>query len=97
MTMKSKAIIAFAALALCALAVLTASLSAYQKKAYADEDPIVFIMMASCNHTWSVARRIRAGVDVNATNFSGTTALMYAARSNAADVIALLKAAGAKE
>ena len=99
MNKKNKAIIAFIAisapLALCALAVLTAVLSAYQKKTYAEEDPIVFIMMASCNHTWSVARRIKAGVDVNATNFSGTTALMYAAHSNAVDTTRLLIKAGA--
>ena len=40
---------------------------------------------------------IEAGANINAKNYGGKTALMLAEENNAADVIELLKAAGAKE
>ena len=64
--------------------------------AFADEKSDALIAAARERNTKAVARLIKAGAYVNAQDIGGWTALMCAASYNAADMIALLKAADAK-
>ena len=86
MTMK-KAFIAISALALCVMAVSCSK-----------ENRTAALMKAVKNNDAFKARwLIRASADVNTKDDEGITALMLAEERKAADVAALLKAAGAKE
>ena len=57
----------------------------------------MFKVNSSLKGTKEVARLIKSGADVNAKDKRGATVLRYAEEHDATDVIALLKAAGAKE
>ncbi len=85
--MNMKAIIAISAIALCAL---FAACSNAGKTA-------ALIEAARDNDAEETRRLIKARADVNAKDDEGNTALMLAAWKDAADIIALLEAAGAKD
>jgi ankyrin repeat protein len=63
-----------------------------------DEHSVTMLMLAAQEGHVGIARAlIEAGADVNVWDYMGQTALMYANEAESAEVVALLKQAGARE